>query len=180
MHAAHHLNVQGLQGVAGRLDEVNAGVDAVVDNVAAVDLVLGLEVGVEALLNVLDNRAPRVVVVDKVTESRSIHDSQAEADAVLLDISAGRLDRHGLGDDVGIGAGGLLGRVEGGVKQGVDEGRLSQAGFTCRLVSFYQEASSALPGWNGKDNIPTTITLKLNPLRTLLRCHWLGRLANPT
>ena len=164
--------------MAGRLDEVNAGVDAVVDNVAAVDLVLGLEVGVEALLNVLDNRAPRVVVVDKVTESRSIHDSQAEADAVLLDISAGRLDRHGLGDDVGIGAGGLLGRVEGGVKQGVDEGRLSQAGFTCRAVRFC--CCPGFPGAMERDNIPTTITLKLNPLRTLLRCHWLGRLANPT
>src|SRR6478609_3817974 len=29
-------------------------------------------------------------------------------------------------------------------------------------------------------HIPTTITLKLNPLRTLFRCHWLGRLAKPT
>jgi hypothetical protein len=42
VQAAHNLNVQGLQGVAGWLDEVNTGVDAVVNDVAAVDLVLGL------------------------------------------------------------------------------------------------------------------------------------------
>ena len=28
--------------------------------------------------------------------------------------------------------------------------------------------------------LPTTMTLKLKPLRTLLRCHWFGRLAKPT
>ena len=33
--------------------------------------------------------------------------------------------------------------------------------------------------WNNS-NLPTTMTLKLNPLRTLLRCHWLGRFAKPT
>lgn len=73
VQAAHHLDVQGLQGVAGRLDEVNTGVDAVVDNVAAVDLVLGLQVGVVALLDVLDNWAPGVIVVDKVTEAGGIN-----------------------------------------------------------------------------------------------------------
>lgn len=29
-------------------------------------------------------------------------------------------------------------------------------------------------------DLPTTMTLKLNPFLTLLRCHWFGRLANPT
>lgn len=130
MQAAHNLNVQGLQGVAGWLDEVNTGVDAVVNNVAAVDLVLGLKVGVEALLDVFDNGAPRVVVVHKVTESGGINNAQAETNTVLLDIGAGGLDRHGLGDDIRVGAGALLRGVEGGVEQGVDEGRLSEAGFT--------------------------------------------------
>lgn len=32
----------------------------------------------------------------------------------------------------------------------------------------------------GDMNIPTTMTLKLKPFRTLLRCHWFGRLAKPT
>jgi hypothetical protein len=131
VEAAHDLDIQRLEGVASRLDEVDTGVDAVVDNVAAVNLVLSLKVGVETLLNVLDNRAPRVVVVDKVTEARGINDAQAETDTVLLNVGAGGLDRHGLGDDVGIGAGTLLRGVEGGVEQGVDEGRLSETRFTC-------------------------------------------------
>lgn len=134
MEAAHDLDIQRLEGVASRLDEVDTGVDAVVDNVAAVNLVLSLKVGVETLLNVLDNRAPRVVVVDKVTEARGINDAQAETDTVLLNVGAGGLDRHGLGDDVGIGAGTLLRGVEGGVEQGVDEGRLSETRFTCSGV----------------------------------------------
>jgi hypothetical protein len=56
--AAHDLNVKRLQGVAGRLDEVNASMDAVVNNVHTVDLVLSFQVGIEALLDVLDNRSP--------------------------------------------------------------------------------------------------------------------------
>jgi len=65
----HHLNVDGLQGVASGLDEVNNGVDAVVDNVHAVDLVLSIQVGVEALLNVLDNGVPGLIVVDEVAKA---------------------------------------------------------------------------------------------------------------
>ncbi len=131
MQAAHDLDIQRLEGVASGLDEVDTSVDTVVDNVAAVNLVLSLEVGVETLLDVLDNRAPRVVVVDKITEARGIDDAQAETDTVLLDVGAGGLDRHGLRDNVGIGTGALLRGVEGGVEQGVDKGRLSEAGFTC-------------------------------------------------
>ena len=130
MHAAHHLNVQGLQGVAGRLDEVNAGVDAVVDNVAAVDLVLGLKVGVEALLNVLDNRAPRVIVVHKVTKSRGVDHSQAQTNTVLLNVGTDRIDGHGLGDNVVAGGSALLRGVERSVEQRVDESGLSETRFT--------------------------------------------------
>jgi hypothetical protein len=54
----HHLNVDGLQGVAGGLDEVDNGMDTVVDDVHAVDLVLSIQVCVEPLLNVLDNGIP--------------------------------------------------------------------------------------------------------------------------
>jgi hypothetical protein len=130
VETAHDLNVQRLQRMAGGLNEVDTGVDAVVDNVAAVDLVLGLEVGVVALLDVLDNWAPRIIVVDEVTESGGIDHAEAEADTVLFNVGAGRLDRNGLGDDIGVGAGALLRRVEGGVEQGVHEGGLSETGFT--------------------------------------------------
>ena len=74
--------------MAGRLDEVDTGMDAVVHNVHAVDLVLSFEVGIESLLDVLDNWPPRVIVVDEVTEARGIDNSQAQADAILLDVGA--------------------------------------------------------------------------------------------
>lgn len=134
METAHDLDIQRLEGVASGLDEVHTGVNAVVDDVAAVDLVLSLKVGVETLLDVLDNRAPRVVVVDKVTEAGSINNAQAEANTVLLNIGAGGLDGHGLGNNVGIGAGTLLRGVERGVEQSVNESRLSETGFTCEVI----------------------------------------------
>jgi hypothetical protein len=74
--------------VTGWLDEIDACVDAVVYNVHAVDLILGIEVCVEALLNVLHNGAPRSIVVDKVAEPRGINDSQAQTHAVLFNVSA--------------------------------------------------------------------------------------------
>jgi hypothetical protein len=131
MQAAHDLDVQRLQRVAGRLDEVDAGVDAIVDDVGAVDLVLGLEIGVVSLLDVLDDGAPRDVVVDEVAEAGGVDDGQAQADAVLLDVGARGLDGDGLGADVQARGLGLLGRVEGRVEERVDQGRLSEAGLAC-------------------------------------------------
>lgn len=127
---AHDLNVQRLQGVARRLDEVDARVDTVVDDVGPVDLVLGLEVSVVSLLNVLDNRAPRVIVVHKVTKSGGVDNGQTKTDTVLLDIGADGLDGHSLGDDVVARGSALLGGVERGVEQCVDESRLSETRFT--------------------------------------------------
>lgn len=58
MQSAHDLDVKWLKRVPGGLDKVDAGMDAVVDDVHAVNLVLGVEVGVKSLLNVLHNRSP--------------------------------------------------------------------------------------------------------------------------
>jgi hypothetical protein len=171
----HDLNVQGLERVAGRLDEVDTRVDTVVDDVHAVDLVLGIEIGVEALLDVLDDGPPRIVVVDEVAETRGVDDRQAEADTVLLDVSADGLDVDRARGDLERRALALLRGVEGAVEQGVDESRLSETGFTWSCQSRRLVPSGARPEY-----IPTTMTLKLKPLRTLLRCHWFGRLAKPT
>lgn len=130
MQPAHNLNVEGLQGVTGGLNEVNARVDTVVDDVGTVDLVLGLQVSIVSLLNVLDNRTPRVIVVHKVTKARRVDDGQTETDTVLFDIGTDGLDGDGLGDDVVAGASALLGRVKGGVEQGVDESRFTETRFT--------------------------------------------------
>ena len=69
VQTAHDLDVERLERVASGLDEIDTGVDAVVDNVHAVDLVLSIQVGVEALLNVLDNGVPGLIVVDEVAKA---------------------------------------------------------------------------------------------------------------
>jgi hypothetical protein len=77
VQAAHDLNIERLERVTSWLNEVDTSVDAVVNNVHAVDLVLGIQVCIEALLDVLNDWAPGVVIVDKVSETRGVDHSQA-------------------------------------------------------------------------------------------------------
>jgi hypothetical protein len=144
VQTTHDLDIERLERVTSRLDEVNTGVDAVVNNVHAVDLVLGIQVGVEALLDVFDDWAPRVVVVDKVTETRGVDDSQAQADSVLLDIGTNGLNVYGFGCEVERGLLALLGRVERGVEQGVDQSGLSEARLAWETVSARSLPSSGM------------------------------------
>lgn len=107
--------------MAGGLNEVNTSVDTIVNNVDAVDFVLSLEVCVETLFDVFDNRIPRLVIVDKITKAWSVDHSQAKADTVLVDICAGGLDGDSLRHLI-TRAFVVLGRVQRGVEQGVDQG----------------------------------------------------------
>ena len=122
----HDLNIERLEGVASGLDEVANSVDTVVDNVHAIDLVLGIKVGVESLLNVLNNGVPRFVVVDEITETGCVNNGQTETNAVLLDIGTDGLYRNSLRDVEARGLA-LLGRIQGGVEQCIHECRLSEA-----------------------------------------------------
>lgn len=133
MKAAHDFDVQRLQRVASWLNEVDTRMHTVVDNVHTVDLVLGFEVGIKSLLNILDDGTPRIIVVDEVSEAWCINDCQSESDAVLFNVCADRLDGDRLRDDVETGSFALARRVEGGVEESVDEGRLAEAGFACSL-----------------------------------------------
>lgn len=76
MQSPHNLDIQGLQRVAGRLDEVHASVDPVVDNIRAVDFILRIQISIKALLDVIDNWAPRLVVIDEITETGGVYDSE--------------------------------------------------------------------------------------------------------
>ena len=92
MKSAHNLNVQRLQCMASWLNKVHTGVNSVVNDVHSVDLVLGIQVGIEALLDVVYNWSPGLIVVDKVTESGGINNSQTQTNTVLLNICAYGLD----------------------------------------------------------------------------------------
>lgn len=72
--------------MAGWLDEVQAGMDTVVDHLLSVDPVLLLEVGIEPSLNVLHDWLPALIVVHKVTKTGGIHNGQAETNTALLDV----------------------------------------------------------------------------------------------
>lgn len=119
VQALHDLDVQGLQRVTRGLNEEDAGMDAVVHDVHAVHLVLGVEVSVEALLNVVYNGTPGLVVVDKVTKAGCINNGQAKTNASLLDICADGLDGHSLGKDVETRSLSLLGWVQRRVEERV-------------------------------------------------------------
>ena len=130
MKSAHDLYIQRLERMAGWLHEVDTGMHAIVNNVHSVDLVLGVKIGIKSLLNVLDDWAPRVIVVHEVTKAMRINNGQTEADAVLLNIGADGLYADRLWREVERRLLALLWWVEGCVEQSIHERRLAKTGFT--------------------------------------------------
>jgi hypothetical protein len=104
MKAAHKFNVNLLEPIglldkhgsprqvcrslrmARRLDEVDAGVNTVINHFLTVDTVFLLEIRVEASLNIFNNWLPAIVIINKVAEPRGVNNGQAESYAVLLNV----------------------------------------------------------------------------------------------
>lgn len=79
-------NVNGLEGMAGWLDEEETAVDACILNVAlALGCQLFVEVSAILVLDVLDNRVPAAVVVDQVAVTGRVDNVEPQAHTVLLD-----------------------------------------------------------------------------------------------
>ena len=100
VESTHDLHVQRLERVASGLNEVDASMHAIINNVHPVHLVLGVQVGIESLLDVLDDWPPRIIVVHEVTKARGIHHSQAETDTVLFNVGRDGLYADCLGSKV--------------------------------------------------------------------------------
>ena len=96
--------------------------DTIIHNVYPVHLVFRVEVCIESLFNILDDRPPRVVIVDEITKSWSVDHRQTQANAIFLDIGADRLYRDGFWDDLEARAFSFLGRVKRGIEEGIDKG----------------------------------------------------------
>lgn len=132
-------NVDGLQGVAGGLDEEEAAVDAGILDVA---LTLGCEllaqVGGVLILDVLDDGVPATVVVDQVAVAGGVDDVEPQTDAVLLNDVRNALDL-GCGADGLVGLQATLGVDEVRGEDGVDEGRLAESGLACKgdMLAFW-------------------------------------------
>lgn len=76
--ALHDLNVEGLQGVSGGADEVQAGMHTHIDLVRTARLLLLQHVRLMLVVKELNDGLPRVTVVDIVSESGGINDGQAD------------------------------------------------------------------------------------------------------
>lgn len=74
----HDLDVERLEGVAGRTDEVQAGVYTEVDLLLALRLLLLQHVRLVLVIEELDDGLPRITVVDVVAEARCVNDSQTD------------------------------------------------------------------------------------------------------
>ena len=128
--STHNLNIQRLERVSGRLNEVDTGMHTVVNNVHAVDLVLSIKVCIKSLLDVLDDWPPRVVVVHEVTKARGIYNGQSKANSILLNIGGDGLYADSLGCEVERWLLALFRWVERGVEQCVDQSGLAKTGLT--------------------------------------------------
>lgn len=74
--ALHDLDVEGLEGVSGGSDEVQASVNAHIDLVSTAGLLLLEHVGLVLVIQELDDGLPGVAVVDIVAEAGGINDGQ--------------------------------------------------------------------------------------------------------
>ena len=78
--------------MACRLDEVEAGVDAEVDLLLALGLLLLAHVRLVLVVNEVDDGSPRVTVVDVVAEARGINDGELRLELLLLELGLDDLD----------------------------------------------------------------------------------------
>ena len=74
----HHLDVEGLERVASRANEVQAGVHAEIDLIAALRLLLLQHERLVLVIEELDDGLPGVAVVDVVAEARGVDDGQTD------------------------------------------------------------------------------------------------------
>lgn len=127
----HHLNIQRLQGVASRTDEVQASVHAEINLLRSARLLLLQHVALMLVVQKLNDGLPAVPVVHVVTEAGGVDDSQSDLEELLLQLGLGDLDLDGLVDLLGVAAAMIGVVLDRGGEEGVDEGRLAQAGLAC-------------------------------------------------
>lgn len=77
--------VERTKAMAGRVEEVQGGVDAGIDDVAvAQGSQLFTEIRRMLVLDILDDRVCTAIVVDQVSEPRGIDDIQRQSDAIFV------------------------------------------------------------------------------------------------
>jgi hypothetical protein len=147
--ALHNFNVERLQGVSSRADEVKTGVHAEIDLLCSPRLLLLKHVALMLVVQELDDGLPAVTVVDVVTETGCVNDGQTDFEELLLQLGLGNLDLDSLVDLLGE-TSAVIGVVfDGGAEKGVDKGCLAET----RLASDHDGESSA----SLSDNLVTLV-----------------------
>ena len=78
--------------VTGGPDEVQASMNAKIALLAALGLLLLNHVRLMLVVNEVDNRRPRVPIVDVVTKARGVNDSKLDLELLLLKLGLDNLD----------------------------------------------------------------------------------------
>jgi hypothetical protein len=180
--------------VAGRANEVQAGVHTEIDLLGSARLLLLEHVALMLVVKELDDRLPRVAVVHVVAETRGVNNRKADCvpllasnpsyaafyiqlhicvraltlEELLLELGLGDLDLDGLVDLLCVTAAVVGVVLDGGGEKGVDEGGLAEA----RLASNHDsEGGTAL-----RDNLVALVGelhgLHQRAVRPFNCCHW--------
>ena len=78
--------------MTGGPDEIQAGMNAKIALLAALGLLLLDHVRLMLVVNEVDNRRPRVPIVDVVTKARGVNDSKLDLELLLLEFGLDNLD----------------------------------------------------------------------------------------
>ena len=150
-------NVNGLQTVAGRLDEEEAAVNAGILQVAlALSREFLAKVGAVLIFDVLDDRIPATLVVDQVAVPWCINNVQSKSDTILLNNMRDGLDLSCASNRF-IWLQTTFAVHEVGCEDGVDECGFAETSLTCK------ERVSDGSRVDNKINLPTQITLNWKP-----------------
>lgn len=124
-------DIDRLERVTRGLDEEEAAVNAgVLDVTLSLCCELLAQVRGVLILDILDDRVPAAIVVDKVAIARGVDNVESQSNTILFNDVRGSLDLSGGADGL-IGLKATLGIDEMRGKDGVDEGRLAQTSLTC-------------------------------------------------
>jgi len=82
----HDLNIQGLQGMAGGADKVQAAVNAHVAQLLTHGLLILTHVRLVLVVNKVDNGHPAVAVVSVVSKSGCVNHRQLDSELLLFQL----------------------------------------------------------------------------------------------
>ena len=132
--ALHHLDIERLQSVSSWADEVQASMHAQVNLVCSAWLLLLKHVALVLVVQEFYDWLPAVAVVHIVTESRGVNDGQADLEELLFQLGLGDLNLDGLVNLLRVTSAVVGVVLDGGRKEGVDEGRLSATRLASDLL----------------------------------------------